>query len=133
MQQGYWFARPMAALRTSRHGGRLGPAVSFLAVSPRSVLVSAVKRAEDGSGDLIVRTYNVLNTPAETSLRAFFPVAEASTTNLAEDASEPRPLDPDGTVHFTAGAHQIMTIRLRPADEWRSEGADSPGSQRSRR
>ncbi|HEX9007021.1 MAG TPA: glycoside hydrolase family 38 C-terminal domain-containing protein, partial [Bacteroidota bacterium] len=120
MEQGYWFARPMAALWTGRHQGKLGPSLSFLSLSPRSVLISAVKRAEDGTGDVIVRANNNLGEPASSSLKALFPVAAAFRTNLAEEPGQPIAIDPDGTIRFTAAPRQIVTIRLKPGGDGRS-------------
>lgn len=121
MEQGYWFARPMAALWTGRHQGKLGPSLSFLSLSPRSVFISAVKRAEDGTGDVIVRANNNLDEPASSSLKALFPVAAAFRTNLAEEPGQPIAIDPDGTIRFTAAPRQIVTIRLKPGGDGRSK------------
>jgi len=54
IHQARYFASPLAARWTGRHAGVLGPEVSFFSVSPSLLLVSAVKRAEDGGGDLVV-------------------------------------------------------------------------------
>ncbi|MCL4545880.1 MAG: hypothetical protein M1118_15040, partial [Chloroflexi bacterium] len=47
------FVTPLAARWTGRHPGVLGPELSFLAISPATLLVSAVKPPEDGSEDLV--------------------------------------------------------------------------------
>ncbi|HEX2987724.1 MAG TPA: glycoside hydrolase family 38 C-terminal domain-containing protein, partial [Chloroflexota bacterium] len=58
--QAFWFARPLRSRWTGRHPGPIGQEASFLALSPSSLQLSAVKQADDGSDTLIVRLYNML-------------------------------------------------------------------------
>lgn len=115
LHQAYWFARPLAARWTGRHHGALPPELSFLAVSPASVVVSAVKQAEDGSGDLVVRVYNTLGTAANCELKLFFPVRSAKLSNLAEETFEELEVGETSSLRFQVGGHRITTLRLTPA------------------
>ncbi|MGE5619981.1 MAG: alpha-mannosidase [Sphingomonadaceae bacterium] len=114
IRQAHWFARPMRSHWTGRHSGTFGGAGSFVDLSPRSLLLSAVKLAEDGSGDLIIRLYNPTEKPVEGSLSTLFPLASAELSNLGEDPGEDVPLD-ERALRFPVAAHQIVTLRLTPA------------------
>ncbi|MHB0868290.1 MAG: glycoside hydrolase family 38 C-terminal domain-containing protein, partial [Chloroflexota bacterium] len=114
MHQAHWFARPLRAQWTGRHPGALGPRESFLALSPTTLVLSALKLAEDGSGDLIVRLYNAAEKPAEGKLHSLFPLASAELTGLAEGPGEDLPLADDRNLRFPVSAHQIVTLRLTP-------------------
>jgi mannosylglycerate hydrolase len=109
----HWFARPLQAMWTGRHGGLLGPEVSFVQLSPKPLLVSAVKNAEDGSGDVIVRLFNTSSSAVQGAARAFFPVTTAELVNLAEETIRELPVGDDGTVNIDVGAHQIVSLRLK--------------------
>ncbi len=113
MQQAYWFARPAVARWTGRHPGLLGDQVSFVSVSPGTLVLSAVKRAADGSGDLIVRLYNPLPEEAAADIRLSFRVRAAFLANLGEEIQQTLPLDGQA-LSFLVRAHQIVTIRLTP-------------------
>ena len=96
-----------------------GPVAPLVAVdSPdRAVVVSAVKLADDRSGDVIVRLYESLGGRAAATLRAGFPAATATLTDLLED---PLPDGPELTLVDRAVAlrlrpFQIVTVRLRRA------------------
>jgi mannosylglycerate hydrolase len=107
-----WFARPLQARWTARHDGVLGPEQSFVQVSPRSLLVSALKNAEDGGGDVVLRLFNISGSPVKGAVRVFFPVARAELANLAEEAISVVDVGEDGALSVDVGAHQIVTLRL---------------------
>ena len=115
IRQALYFARPLAARWTGRHPGVLGQELSFLSVSPATLQVSAVKRPEDGGPDLVVRVYNVAGVPIEGTLSVFFPLRYATLVNQAEEPLAPLEPGKDGNVHFSAGSHSIVTVRLTPA------------------
>ena len=115
IDQARYFARPAEARWTGRHAGVLGQEIQLLSVSPATLLVSAVKRPEDGAEDLVVRVYNVSETPTEGSLRLFVPLKGATLTNLAEEALAPLQVGDDGATRFSVGGHSIVTLRLSPA------------------
>src|SRR5882757_7984618 len=50
-------AQPAQAMLESFHDGRLPAQSSFASISDGSVTVSAIKQAEEGTGDLVVRAY----------------------------------------------------------------------------
>ena len=56
----------------------------LVATDGAAVVIEAVKLADDGSGDAVVRLYESLGGRAATRLRPAFAVAEARTTHLLE-------------------------------------------------
>ncbi|GHF29518.1 alpha-mannosidase [Streptomyces mashuensis] len=89
-------------------GGAVEPLVS---VADEAVVVSAVKLADDGSGDVVVRLYEALGGRVRTALRAGFAVASASECDLLERPLRAAGLDGDA-VPLSLTPFQIVTLRL---------------------
>jgi alpha-mannosidase len=74
--------------------------------------VSAVKLADDGSGDLVVRLAEVIGARTSVTLRRPSRVDSASLCNLLEEPE--RPLDvADGLVTLVLRPFELVTVRLR--------------------
>jgi alpha-mannosidase len=88
---------------------------SLLNIDADNVIVEALKPAQDGSGDLILRLYEAVGTATRATLRTALNLSAAAETNMLE--TDPRELDVcDGsavTLDFTA--FEIKTLRLKPA------------------
>jgi alpha-mannosidase len=63
------FNQPPVALVHTFHPGTLARAASFAEIRPDNLLISAIKLAEDGSGDLVVRCYEAAGRPAAGLIR----------------------------------------------------------------
>jgi alpha-mannosidase len=83
--------------------------------SAGGVTVEAVKLADDGSGDVVVRLYEALGGRAAARLRPSFAVAGAQVTDLLERPMDDGevPLDADGGVPVALRPFQVLTLRLR--------------------
>jgi alpha-mannosidase len=94
--------------------GGPGPAPAPLVVlDGEAARIEAVKLADDGSGDVVVRVYESLGGRAVTRLHASFPVRRAELTDLLErPLDQPLDLAADGSVPLTLRPFQILTIRL---------------------
>ncbi|KAB8167967.1 alpha-mannosidase [Streptomyces sp. 3MP-14] len=79
-----------------------------------SVVVSAVKLADDESGDLVVRLYESGGRRASGELSFDLPVTSVAVTDLLERplADEPAPEVNEGRVAFALRPFQILTLRL---------------------
>lgn len=89
-------------------GARTEPLVSMT----DGVLIEALKLAEDGSGDVVVRCYEALGRRVSSTLTTSFDVAEATETNLLEE-----PLTDESTVPpsaITSVAGRAISLSLRP-------------------
>jgi len=109
------FAAPLRAVAVEAHPGPLPPTLGFLDVEPASVVVSAVKPAEDGEG-FVVRVYNPTDADAQARLRVWRHLLRAELANLNESGLEDLPVD-GSTVRFPVRAGQVVTLRLRLAGE----------------
>lgn len=90
----------------------LGPETPLLALAPRSLLLSAVKPAEQGKA-LIVRVLNPTDTRLAASLRLGFPVSSAAAVRLDEEpAADDVTLDGDH-VTFEVPPHALRSLLLR--------------------
>ena len=98
-----------------RPGSASGPTQPLVTVAGPAVTVEAVKLADDGSGDVIVRLYESLGGRATATLTANFPLAAATRTDLLE-----RPLAPAATegdaVPLSLRAFEVVTLRLTRDD-----------------
>ncbi|WP_062218219.1 glycoside hydrolase family 38 C-terminal domain-containing protein [Streptomyces sp. NBRC 109706] len=81
-----------------------------------SLTVSAVKLADDGSGDLVVRLYESGGRRAAGALRLTVPVESATVTDLLERplADAPAHEVADGRVEVALRPFEILTLRLGP-------------------
>ena len=86
----------------------------LVAVDEDGVVVSAVKLADDRSGDVVVRLYEAHGRRVRATLTPGFVLASATATDLLE-----RPLPDDGShevagsaVRLTLRPFQILTLRL---------------------
>jgi len=80
---------------------------------PSSAVIEAVKLADDGSGDVVVRLYESLGGRADARVRAGFDVVTATVTDLLERPfpDGARRVD-DGMVDLDLRPFQIVTLRL---------------------
>ncbi|MBO1335531.1 glycoside hydrolase family 38 C-terminal domain-containing protein [Streptomyces sp. VRA16 Mangrove soil] len=91
-----------------------GTVAPLCSVASDAVAVSAVKLADDGSGDVVVRLYEAGGGRARTSLRLGFPAASVVATDLLE-----RPLAAaaaytveDGEVALSLRPFELVTLRF---------------------
>ncbi|MFJ3669825.1 alpha-mannosidase [Streptomyces sp. NPDC090106] len=99
-------------LRVADAAGAPEPVVS---VDGDGVTVEAVKLADDGSGDVVVRLYESRGGRATGVLRTGFPLAGAEVTDLLERPLGEGEAAVDGAVPVTLRPFQILTLRLRRA------------------
>jgi hypothetical protein len=86
---------------------------SLLAVEPADLVVTAVKRAEDGDG-IVVRVMNPTDTTLGARLRPGFAVRGSSMVRLDEAPVDERVSSEHGIVGFEVPAHALRTVRLLP-------------------
>ncbi|WP_406003212.1 glycoside hydrolase family 38 C-terminal domain-containing protein [Streptomyces sp. NBC_00829] len=113
VREGYAFNQPERSLPGSTE---VQPLVT---ADNEAVVIETVKRADDRSGDIVVRLYEAHGGRARTVLTAGFPLASAIVTDLLERELDPREnaaaVQPDGRqVRLEFRPFQILTLRLRP-------------------
>ncbi len=110
---GVWTAADL--LWPAGRNATAGPSeFSLLAVEPASIVLSAIKRSEDGEW-LVVRIYNATNQPQRGEIRCGAPLAAVRLATLAETPGPSLPLRPgQSTVPVKLAAAQVQTLLLRP-------------------
>jgi alpha-mannosidase len=88
----------------------LKPEHSLLALEPRSLVLSALKPAEDGDG-VVVRVYNPNDVTIDATLSLGFPASSATLVALDESASDPIPIR-DGRVSVEVRARSIRSVLI---------------------
>jgi alpha-mannosidase len=91
--------------------GTAEPAAPLVTLSGDGVELSAVKRADDGSGDVIVRMAEMCGVTSPVTVRARGRIREASYCNLLEEPHAAIDVA-DGIVAITLRPFQLLTLRL---------------------
>ncbi len=89
-------------------GDPVGP---FVEIDHPGVQLSAVKRADDGSGDLVVRLYEACGDRSSVTVRLARPVKAAQRANALEEPDEGLDVA-DGIVVLTLRPFELVTLRL---------------------
>ncbi|PPG58485.1 alpha-mannosidase [Rathayibacter sp. AY1C7] len=93
------------------------PVAPLVSIDDPSVIVEAVKAADDGSGDVIVRLYESLGRRAAATLRAAFAVRAVTRTDLMERPTEQVRIESSveaesADVRLELRPFEIATVRL---------------------
>ncbi len=91
--------------------GALARGVQVVELDTPAVQLSAVKRADDGSGDLIVRLYEATGDRTPVSVRLAVPVRAAGRCNALEEPGATIDVA-DGFVALTLQPFELVTLRL---------------------
>ncbi|QHK21658.1 alpha-mannosidase [Pseudarthrobacter psychrotolerans] len=87
----------------------------LFSVDNPALVIEAVKLAEDGSGDVVVRLYESLGQRSAGVLTANFPVKDVQATDLLEratDAPGVKPASAHGAVELSLRPFQLVTLRF---------------------
>jgi len=98
-------------LRPVQPGIALSVPQPAIIIDGAGVELSAVKRADDGSGDLVVRMYEVTGNRTTISVRLPHRVNVAATCNLLEEPEHTLETS-DGIATLTLAPFQLVTLRL---------------------
>ena len=102
---------PLIVKRSHAHDGTLPDSQSFIESSAANVLVTIVKKAEDGRG-IILRCYETDGVETDVSIRCPAAVRSAMATSIIEEDLSPLPVGKDGAVRLHVGKYAIETLRL---------------------
>jgi alpha-mannosidase len=112
VREGYRIHLPA---RHAEAGGTITPLVE---VDRPGVVISAVKLADDGSGDVVVRLYEAEGARSRTTLTANFDLTTATACDLLERplaAAEPPAVSGAGGIELSLRPFEIVTLRLAGA------------------
>jgi len=88
-----------------------GTTHSFLEISPESLILTALKKAED-SQDIILRFYECEGKDTTAEIKFGFPVREVKETDLMENNLSSVPVQ-DGKITLKVGKYEIKTLKLK--------------------
>ncbi len=121
----------LSGLPTGNSGNTLDETKSFCSVSPDNVLVTAFKKKDGDSNNVIVRMYDILGGTGtyDSTLNFFFDASSTRKTNIIEEYSAegslPTLASDKRSVTIDVGHHSIETIALQPSSS--PAGGDGGG------
>jgi alpha-mannosidase len=102
---------PLIVMEGKKSGGNLPDSNFFLEVSEPNVIVTILKKAEDGSG-MVLRCYETDGRDTDLSITLLNNLKSAEQTNIIEQEGKEIGLK-DGKLRFHIGAHAIETFKLK--------------------
>ncbi len=106
------FNTPVRVVATPPHPGTLPKRASFVTVAPETMVISAVKKAEAGSG-MIVRMWNAPAGDGEATIRLLQRPSRVAQCNLAERDLGELVVDDEGAVRLSVRGREIVTLRVK--------------------
>ncbi len=106
VQQGYELNVPVTVAEGS------APTTSLFRLDAPNVIIETVKAAEDGSGDLILRLYESVNTATGTTLTLNLPFTQVSLCDMLENIRDTLPCT-GGRVELRFRGFEIKTLRIK--------------------
>ena len=104
---------PLRSYQTmGRAEGSLPRCHSFLSLSDKNVIVSALKKAEDRGG-AVLRLFNPTDEEKTVNIRFAPKVKEAFLCNLNEEREQPVPVEEEHTLSLTVLQNQILTLEVK--------------------
>jgi alpha-mannosidase len=110
-QHGWDFNYSLKALQVTRHSGSLPARYSFFAMEPSNVILTAVKKAEDGDG-LILRFYEYAGKDTKVRLHVPRGATAAESTSLMETTDKTPVLPQDSVVAMDVKPYSINTVKV---------------------
>jgi len=112
VEEGHGFNSPLRVLATDAHAGVLPSAYSFVSVPEGHFEVTALKKAEDGSG-FVLRGYETHNQRETVRLDVKLPVTEAQPVDLLERPLKTKPISiQKGMLKMICRPSEFITLRL---------------------
>jgi alpha-mannosidase len=111
-------------------GGPRPDALSFITIEPKALILSAVRRTEDGRG-LVIRFYNISREPLTAILTSSLPVEAARRLNLNEEPGAALVVQDQHRVEIPVRGAEVVTCELRPVQDRSAScpgGAAGPGA-----
>ncbi len=111
VEHGYNYNYKLQAMQVDGHAGEMGPEHSFFGVDAKNVVVTAVKKAEDGNG-LIVRFYEWAGKGGNVTVSVPPGAKSATLTNLMEKPEGGALAVTGDKVTVPVTPYEIQTVRV---------------------
>ncbi|NIA31467.1 MAG: hypothetical protein GWP06_16360, partial [Actinobacteria bacterium] len=102
---------PLLVRQGQSNRGNLPDSQSFIEVSAPNILVTVVKKAEDGKG-IILRCYETDGRDTNVSIKCPAGTRRATLTNIIEEDQAPIAVEKGGVINMHVGKYAIETVRL---------------------
>ena len=102
---------PLVVVAARRHPGPLPPSHSFVSVDDPAFVIVAVKRADDGSGDVVIRGYEAYGGHRRVRVLTTLGVTSAERTDLLERPRRALTME-GGAVVLDLRPFELVTLRL---------------------
>jgi alpha-mannosidase len=113
VRRGYEFNYKLSAMQTESHQGTLPPSHSFVATRQENIILTAMKKTEDGNG-LLLRFYEWGGKDGESQLTIPPGATGATLTNLMEEPEgSGLSLSLQGTNQLTVPVHPFEIVSIR--------------------
>jgi len=115
MRNGSGLNQPLVGVVEKSHAGLIKPSTAMLSVDNDSVMISAIKFAEDqpndGTASVIVRLFNTTGNSTKTALSMRWNVIKAEEADMLEEQGKAIACG-DNSISLDFGGHEIKTIKL---------------------
>ncbi len=106
VQQGYELNVPVI------EADGMAPTTSLMQVDASNIIIETVKAAEDGSGDIILRLYESVNTATDAVLSLGIPASHVSICDMLENELEDVQIT-EGKAELNFRGFEIKTVRIK--------------------
>jgi alpha-mannosidase len=111
-QRGYEFNTPLLTAMTDAHEGKLPVTESFLSITPSNLVLTSVKKAEEGNA-WVLQWYDVKGESSSAVVSLPFPPSRAMISNFVEEDGAPIGVK-GNTITVPTIAHGIVTVKVYP-------------------
>ena len=110
-RRGAEFNQGLVAAVTTAHTGTVVPGTPMVTCEPSSVMVTALKMAEDGSSAVVLRVAEMHGQPTEAVLACPWDVTRCEAVNPLEEDGSALPTN-GNEVRVALAPHQVQTLKL---------------------
>ena len=112
VHRGYEFNTPLLTLMTEPHRGTLAASRSFLSIVPANLVLTSVKKAEEGNA-WVLQWYDVLGEPSTAVVTLPFHPSRAVLSNIMEEDGSPLEVQGEA-LRVPTTPHGIVTVKVYP-------------------
>ena len=110
VERGYEYNYPLIATLTDTHKGELPPQHSFVQISPSNLVLTTLKKAEDGDA-WIMQWYDAEGESSDATITFPRPPKQAVISNFLEVDGKPVPIQKN-SVHISTKKSSIVTLKV---------------------
>jgi alpha-mannosidase len=107
------FNRPVVVTDAESHGGELPPTGRLIEPESASTAIASIKLAEDGSGCMIIRLYEMAGKEDTVSLRFWKPPCRAFETDIHERTIARIDVHDGGSIRFAMRPYGVATLKIQ--------------------